>query len=150
MGKISAKTLPKGWYWLERSNHHPSQKSEMDSANLYSPYDCHAGEVCKMPHATFYSHTWDEDGTGGENSSHVTFESAKAFVEAAILRQKFHMKCEYNCSDNGCVEAAAERLGECWSLIDSGSQEVMIEVMELALGPKAYREWLGEWEIEEF
>lgn len=158
MSKISAKTLPEGWYWLERCNAFPSEAQVNDTADLYSPHDCHAGEIRASHYSVnpgFAADTWDEDGTGGENSAHDTFKGAKTFVEAAILRQGFHMECDLNCSDHGCVEEAAELAAELVSdLGEDGiswydSQRRIKKVVKAMLGPKAYREWLEENVVSE-
>ena len=150
MSKIFAKNLPEGWYWLERSMKLIS-KGEYDEGDLYSPHDCRAGEVRKSAYSvlnhSFYSYTWDEDGTGGENSTHTSLENAKAFVEAAILRQGFHMTCNLNCSDHGDVEVAAEIAEDVYRdlgdnrLESHETQARLRDIVEAMLGPKRFKEW---------
>lgn len=140
--------LPEGWEWDE--NKVITTKEEyVHSANLYAPHGCHAGEIRRGGYGgnvIYYTHTWDEEGVGGENASHESYGQAKAFVEAAILRQGFHMECEFNCSDNGDVEEAAEIASLAWDSLSGDARDVVHDIVEAMLGPKRFREWCEEAE----
>ena len=136
--------LPEGWTWKDCPEFYKPAGSD-----LYAPYGCHAAEIRQTSSwpttdSDFYSHTWDEEGCGGENSVHKTLEEAKAFVEAAILRQGFHMECDLNCSDHGCVEEAAEIASMAWDSLSGDARDTVQEIVEAMLGPKRFREWCEE------
>lgn len=142
-----AVNLPEGWEWTIYDRGHWGK-----DAFLHAPHGCSTGEVKGASGVgrswRLYSHTWDEDGTGGENSIHDTLEGGMAFVEAAILRQGFHMNCDLNCSDHGCEESAAETAAGLIDDLDEKGAEALKLVVEEMLGPKRFREWCEDYEIE--
>lgn len=132
--------LPNGWTWKDRPDFRKPA-----GADLYAPHGCHAAEIREARFGKeFYSHTWDEEGCGGENSIHNSIEEAKAFVEAAILRQEFHMSCDLNCSDHGSIEEAAEIASLAWDSLGGDARDVVQDIVETMLGPKRFREWCEE------
>jgi len=148
MSSTPTKTLPEGWYWVSGRKGFSSPEYARHDADLYTPHGCHAGQI---RHSMFFAgevrfttFTWSEDCCGGENSSHDSFEGAKAFVEAAIVRQGFHMECEFNCSDDGDVEEAAEIASLGWDSLSGDAQDLVQDIVEAMLGPKRFRAWCEE------
>lgn len=57
---------------------------------LRCPFGCNAADVWLKSGGEVYWHTWDEHGTGGENSVEDSVKLAKLEVAAALLRQGWH------------------------------------------------------------
>jgi hypothetical protein len=73
----------KPWKWVET----PSNGYGRREVALF---DGHGRERCtiwEQRHGGWVWHTWDERGTGGENSEHANLNRAKDEAVAAIVRQ---------------------------------------------------------------
>lgn len=143
----------KGWKWKEYQSLGRTQKMI-----LFSPAGCAVGEITFSYDyyygKKYYSHTWDENGTGGENGVHEEskepLEVVKSFVEDAIVRQNFHFDCKHNCFDYGDKDEAAalayDFLKKTCKHDRKAKKEKFKEIIRTMLGPREYERWIrGEF-----
>ena len=77
----------KPWRWIDRSDRLAPSKYRGGKWELVDGRGRDRATVWQNDEHRFTWHTWDENGTGGENAEATSLDDAKLFCVACLVRQ---------------------------------------------------------------